>query len=282
MLVPAQWQGSVEHYYHYLLGYFVPLVRWQEASKIRSFAVRDCGPMNPWFELLHPGTNLTYLPPGVMLERYLSHRQERVVLRSWDDPQRFHAKTLLNVRETITRRAGAGAPPSKRNRIVIIDRRPSSDFFQSDQAEVAGSGAQERSIPNMPMIGGALQVIGDVEIIDTAAMTPVEQVQAFAGAQLFVAQHGAGLANMLWLPPEAAVLEIQPPLPQIIDSIFVHLAAALRHDFGVVRQEHAHAPVNPESVLEAAVDLLTSPGQRVPQAPGRWPTRVIRRLPRRL
>jgi hypothetical protein len=28
MLVPAQWQGSVEHFYHFFLGYFMPVVLW--------------------------------------------------------------------------------------------------------------------------------------------------------------------------------------------------------------------------------------------------------------
>ena len=32
MVVPAQWQGSVEHFYHFFLGYFMPLILWQERT----------------------------------------------------------------------------------------------------------------------------------------------------------------------------------------------------------------------------------------------------------
>lgn len=283
MVVPAQWQGSVEHFYHFALGYFVPLVRWQESTGSMAFDVRDCGPMNGWFELLRDGSDIGFMPPGVMLERYLSHRQERQVLRDWDNPTKFHGATLRAVRDAVVPRSLiSAAPPSSRPRITVLDRRPSPSFYLESGSEVHGSGADWRSVPNMEAVASTLDSIGDVALVDAASLAPREQVALMAATDVLVAQHGAGLANMTWLPPGSAVLEIQPPLPPIIDMIFANLAAALGHDHVLLRQEHEHAAVEPAGVRGAVERLVADPGRHVPQPPGRFPTRILRRLPRRL
>ncbi len=80
MLVPAQWNGSVQHFYHFFFGYFMPVVLFQERTGMDEFAVRDCGPMNPWFDLLAPHTELEFMSPGVMMHRVLTNRQENTIL----------------------------------------------------------------------------------------------------------------------------------------------------------------------------------------------------------
>jgi hypothetical protein len=289
MLVPAQWQGSVEHFYHYFLGYFMPTVLWQESTGSLEFTVRDCGPMNPWFSLLRPGTDLVYMPPGVMLERVMSRRQEMQVLRRWDDPNRFHRSSLERFARTILDRTGASssgaaeaATGSSPLRITVLHRAPSPDYYLTGKAESHGSGADWRSLPNTDAIATSLADLGDVTLLDTAALSPAEQVRALAGTQLLVAQHGAGLANMVWMPPGGAVLEIKPPLVQTINEIFANLAAARGLDHLAVDQSDEHAPVDPARVRAAAERLIDARGSLVPAMPGRLPTRILRQLPRSL
>lgn len=282
MVVPAQWQGSVEHFYHFFLGYFMPLVLWQERTGTMSFEVRDCGPMNPWFSLLRPGSDVDLMPPGVMLQRVLTHLQERQILHGWDDPQRFHRASLAEFSGAVLDRLDAPRQLDGLDRIVVLDRRPGPAFFSSAGAEVSGSGAEWRSVPNMAEVAAALEPLGQVELVDAAGLTPQEQVRRFAGARLLVAQHGAGLANIVWLPPGSGVVEIQPPLPPIIDTIFPNLAAAVGVDHVLVPQADLHAPADPATVAVAAQALLASPGSFVPAMPGRLPTRILRQLPRRL
>lgn len=284
MLVPAQWQGSVEHFYHFFHGYFVPAVLWQERTQHRQFAVRDCGPMNPWFDLLAEDTELEYLPPGVMLQRVLSNRQEHTILRSWDDPTRFHRASLRRFATVVTQRVGGSLPQSAQGQpsITVLDRGASADFYLQSGSESYGSASLRRSVPTMDEVAEALTGIGNVTVADAAALTPTEQVRLFRGTDLLVAQHGAGLSNIVWLPDDASVVEIQPPLPPTIREIFRNLSAIRSVNYGTVSQHHDHAPVDVSQVTQTARALLSQPGAHVPTVTTRWPLRVLRQLPRRL
>lgn len=281
MAVPANWQGSPEHFYHFMLGYFVPLVLWQERTGAMEITVRDCGTMNTWFDLLRPGTDVELMAPGIMLERVLSHRQERVILHDWDNPTRFHRRSLSEVRATVLARTAGTPEEVVKTRITLLERRPNPDFFHGPQAETPGGGSQWRSIPNIGELAEALAPLGSVSVVDTAELAPHEQVKLMSATDLLVAQHGAGLANMLWLPNGAGVIEMLPPLPQTIDAIFSNLAAALSIGYQAVPQPDLHAPVDPAAVAEAAALVLANPGSHVPTATGSLPIRMLRQLPRR-
>lgn len=287
MAVPANWQGTPEHFYHFFLGYFMPLVLWQERTEVTEVAVRDCGPMNVWFDLLREGTDVELIPPGVMLERLLSHRQERVILHDWDNPTRFHRSSLEAFTQAVLSRvvepaAASGAGGAGARRITLLERRPNPDYYHSGAAETPGGGSQWRSVPNIDEIADALAPLGDVRIVDTAELTPAEQVRTVHDTDLLVAQHGAGLANMVWLPHGAAVIELLPPLPSTIDSIFRNLAAARRLGYASVDQVDLHAAVDPTAVAAAAARVMGNPAACVPTATGSLPIRLIRQLPRRL
>ena len=46
------------------------------------------------------------------------------------------------------------------------------------------------------------------EVIDPGALSPAEQVRAFAEAECIVGPHGAGLTNLAFAAPGAAVVEL--------------------------------------------------------------------------
>lgn len=282
MVVPATWQGSVEHFYHFFLGYFMPLVLWQERTNTQTFTVRDCGPMNRWFELLRPGTDLDLITPGWMLQRYLTHRQERQVLHGWDDPNRFHRSSLDTFVTTILGRDRITHTRQSSPRITILERRKSPDFYLTGKSEAYGSGADWRSVPNIEEVAQGLNSFGNVAVVDTAGMAPREQIQLLAATDVLVAQHGAGLSNMVWMPPHGAVVELLPPLVPPVDKIFGNLAAARGLDHLSVPQLDEHAAVDGKAVTLAVDRLLASPGEFQPSAPGSLPLRVLRQLPRRL
>lgn len=284
MVVPATWLGSVELFYHFLFGYFMPIVNWQESTGAREFTVRDCGPMNPWFELLAPETDLEFMLPGVMLQRVLSHRQERQIMHTWDDPTKFHRKSMASFRSTILRRSGAQIQrPSTllRPRITVLERRASHDFYLSRKSETFNSAASTRSIPNMGAVIDSLAEFGEITLLDTAGMPPAEQVRALAGTDLLVAQHGAGLSNMVWMPTGSAVLEIKPPLMPTVNEIYSNLASSCRLDHVAIAQTDDHALVDTANVRLAASRLLMNPGTYIPTMTGRLPLRILRQLPRR-
>jgi hypothetical protein len=219
-----------------------------------------------------------------MLERVLSHRQERVIFHDWDNPTRFHRRSLALAATAVLRRTapGASAEPRVRPRITILERRPSTSYYRSETAELQGGGADWRSLPNLGEVTTALGAIADVAVVDTAGMAPLQQIQAVRNSDLLIGQHGGGLSNMIWLPPRAGVVEILPPLPQTINTIFRNLAAARRLGYHAIPQQDMHAEVSPDAVVEAAAVLLGSPSESVPTPTGRLPIRILRQLPRRL
>lgn len=282
MLVPAQWNGSVQHFYHFFFGYLMPVRIAQERLRLTEFAVRDCGPMNPWFDLLPQGTELEFMSPGVMLQRVLTNRQEHTILHGWDDPTRFHRASLRRFSDAILDRVGATRSSANLStpHIVLIERRKTPDFFLSAESEVFSSGTDFRSLPAIDSLGAALGRLGTVTTVDAAELAPAEQVRLFSTADLLVAQHGAGLSNMVFQPRGASVVEIKPPLQPTIGATYMNLASAMSLGYIEVAQEHDHAGVEVERVVSAAQSVLSGP--QVPRMTGSLPIRLLRQLPRRL
>jgi len=218
-----------------------------------------------------------------MLERVLSHRQERVILHDWDNPTRFHRRSLSTFRSAVLARTPAPVQAiDGSRRITLLERRPNPAYYHSGAAETPGGGSEWRSVPNIDDIADALAPLGSVRILDTAELSPIDQVAAIRGTDLLVAQHGAGLANMVWLPERAGVIELLPPLPQTIDMIFRNLAAACGLAYRSVPQADVHSAVDPAAVTAAAAEVLADPSSCVPTATGSLPMRLLRQLPRRL
>ena len=283
MLVPAQWNGSVQHFYHFFFGYFMPVVLHQQRTNIRDFVVRDCGPMNSWFSLLHPDTTVEYIPAGVMLQRVLTHRQEHTILRGWDDPTRFPRRSMRTFSDVILGRAGCTRGMTSvidRPRILLLERRDTPDFYLSKDSEVLSSGAAYRSLPNFSGLAQALSTVGEVNVIDSATLTPKQQVALFASSDLLVAQHGAGLSNMVFMPSGGAVIEIKPPLDPTVDAIYSNLASSMNLGHLGVMQADDHSEIDSTEVVSAATKALESPQAHVPTMTGRLPIRLLRQLPR--
>lgn len=284
MLVPAQWNGSVEHFYHFFFGYLLPVVLYQEKTGSMAFTVRDCGPMNDWFRLLRPDTDLEFMAPGVMLHRTVTHRQERVFLRGWDDPTRFHRKSLRQFSALMISRVGVDmkSVQGKSPVVTIIERRKSPSFYLESGSEVFASGTQYRSWPNIHKTYEALSSVANVSMVDSAELGPHDQVRTFSSTDILVAQHGAGLSNMVFMRPGASVIEIKPPLNPIISHIYSNLASAMGLGYCSVDQADDHAPVDTTQVTETVSTVIEQAGGPVPRMTGRLPTRLVRQLPRRL
>lgn len=253
LLVPNQWDGSVQEYYHFLLGYLGPVLVWLEHHPGTQIAMRDCGPMNPWIDALMGQEDLEILNPGAMLHLFAGKRHRSRVLQGFDDPMRFDPGTLNAFRTIALHRAGV-IPSDLNTGITVIDRATSGDFNNTAAAEVPASGATVRSIPNLRDVvvsSSFFDSSNHARVVDAAHLDPVEQMLLFSATSLLIGQHGAGLANMLWMPQGSAVVEILPPSPPWVEPIFSNLAAALGHRIAVVRQEGPHSPIDGASLAAA-------------------------------
>ena len=224
-LTIANTVGSVEHYFHFLLGFFIPLVRHLAGSaldrRIGEVLVRSCGPMDS--HLLALGD-----PRIVILDKSAhdaarglatTERQRFKLIRGYDKPFRFDRAVFVWVRDLMLARSDvqdeiAKAPAewqSKRERILLIRRGPPDPFYLSRKAEVPGAGTSRRSIPNQDKLRRALaDRFGDV--VDTAleGLSLSRQIALFHLADIVVAQHGAAFANLVWARRSTRVVEIFP------------------------------------------------------------------------
>ena len=255
MLVPNSY-GSVEHFYHFLLGYLVPAAQWIERTGATEVTVRDCGPMTPWFDLLRPRADVEVVPPGLMLKLVVGRHRPMAVMPPLDNPMLFDSHALRGLAGGLRAAAGvasAGDPSG----ILVTDRGPAAAYYASDASENRTAGTDRRSIPNMAEIADALGAIGPVTFADAAALSPREQIEAFAGARVLVGQHGAGLANMIWMAPGTTVVEILPPMGPSVWTLFSDLADAMGLRYARVLQESMHSPV-------AAADVVAAIGSAPP------------------
>jgi capsular polysaccharide biosynthesis protein len=82
----------------------------------------------------------------------------------------------------------------------------------------------------------------DFEVVDPGRMSVVQQIRAFAQAELIVAPHGAALANLAFASPGAAVIELLAP--DFVQGCYWKLAdcvPGLRYRY-LIRNERQASP----------------------------------------
>jgi capsular polysaccharide biosynthesis protein len=122
----------------------------------------------------------------------------------------FDRSVMNEVRRILTRTSAADETPTRR---VYISRER----------------AKRRKVANEDEV---LRVLGDFGFKKVVAeeMSFPEQIRLFSSVDRLVSVHGAGMANMLFMPAGGRVLELRKNDPRA-DNCFLNLAAALGHQF---------------------------------------------------
>jgi capsular polysaccharide biosynthesis protein len=71
------------------------------------------------------------------------------------------------------------------------------------------AGAHNRAVVNEPELMRQLERRG-FEIVDPSTLSATGQIEIFSSASVIVCGHGAALANLVFAPPGAAVVELFP------------------------------------------------------------------------
>jgi len=248
-LVPNQWSGSVQQYYHFLLGYLAPTLVWLEHSHSSQITVRDCGPMNRWFERVLHREDVEIMQVGHFLHVFAGELQPCVVLRGMDFPDEFDARKLARFQHAMFERLDINSTtPSQ---VSVVDRSVTDAFYSSAESEIDLAGAARRSTPNLHTWVKERQGATDIDYFDATTMAIEDQVQRFARTRTLVGQHGAGLTNMVFMPRGGTVIEIHPPLPAEAVDTFAKLARACGHRYIRVPQPDVHEEVDPDALDRA-------------------------------
>jgi len=250
LVLANNWDGSVQQFYHFLLGYLMPLSLWLDRKPSEQVLVRDCGPMNIWLDAMGGETRLETIPTGSALHVVVGNRMKHTVLQGLDDPAKFKSKTLVKGAVSIQMRLGMDPIlSSKEPAILVIDRATSEDFYHQNGSETEMSGKERRHIPNLKHLPDIYSGVIPMKVVDLARLSPRHQIQVAKESSTLIGQHGAGLAHMLWMEPGSHIIEIAPPLPTQVQEIFSRLAKTLGHSYTRIPQQGVHAQIDLELIL---------------------------------
>jgi len=107
-----------------------------------------------------------------------------------------------------------------RDRLLIATRKSQS----LKRVYISRVNAARRKVKNEAQLYPILQKY-QIEIIETEKLSLEEQIQLFSKTELLISIHGAGLTNMIYLPSNASVLELQMhPQKNQINILYLKLA----------------------------------------------------------
>lgn len=231
----------MEHYFHFLFGYLIPFLHNVRPNDGNTYIFRDCGPaMNPIL------LSLAGYRTGILAEE-----------QPWEtmgfpghDTSEFPGMDMPFVRDLLVGIFKASAAPSRE--VLVVDRGAPDPFYES-LAEIPTSGSSKRSVPNMGEVFDSIRGAMPARLVFLEGMPLRDQICLFMSHRAFVMQHGAAMANLLFAPPGAAVLEIRDA---DTEDFYAEMRRSLCLGHSLFPQEHKHARVNPKDVLACLKRLM--------------------------
>ncbi|QFU74453.1 glycosyltransferase family 61 protein [Halioglobus maricola] len=274
--------GSVQHYYHYLFGYLIPLViAYQRVHKRRglgSIYVRSCAILDAHTEALAL-EKLTILPreEHASLEQSSISPNNRTLLhlsvRGMDKPWLYRAEAILLARSFILKRLSAQIESFRQStamkfagsskKVLLINRDKPPKFYLTAESETKSAGAARRSLPNFDAIISKLnKQYGQVAGVHLEDMTLAEQISLFQMADIVIGQHGAALGNIIWCRSDASAVEIYPRMEEPRKRLhFERLAESLGLAYFEVQQNDIHAALDAEQLLATTAAIPKPPSR---------------------
>ncbi|MEO9875932.1 MAG: glycosyltransferase family 61 protein [Anderseniella sp.] len=286
--------GGAGHFYHYILGYLMPIVTSPDRTPGRfsvvsvglldritrevfadevdivqhpTMAAQDYPKLRDRLNKLLGGFFLKRVIIRPIVKRSMSSALKEytpgrlLMLESFDNPLRYQSERISVFRDFVEKRLADRIETVKKSAdkpdILLIDRAPPHSHY----ADVGrSSGSQRRSIPNINSLCELLNKHRKTEIFHLEDKDLALQIAAFSEANVVVAQHGAALTNIIWMRPGSLVVEIIPPdkvaaTPR--HEYFSLLAKVMNVRHQYIFQDHDHAELTASQMqkIESVLDL---------------------------
>lgn len=206
LYLPNQYAGSVRHYHHFLMGYYLPI--FLDLDIDDDNYVLDCGDMNKIFEQT-PKANFKFYNGSACLKiSYRENPDSTYVLKShrgFDGPRTTHIPKLKSIGDKINFIFDLSEQNTEDEYILLIDRGKTPEekeikfynsLFKNEKSHILTYGNQRRTIINMDEVFECLNSIMPTKRVVLDNLDIKEQVSLFRGATYVVSQHGAGLSNL--------------------------------------------------------------------------------------
>ena len=261
--------GSVEHYYHFLLGFLVPLIVWdtrERKCKSNKVYIRSCGIMDQLLvdagivglefvdKVVHEdqSSKTSLFSECSFVDKLGYDTSKYYSYADFSAASQILNKSLANEILAYLGEFDAGIS-AEEPVIVMIDRAPSDPFYLSEACENEGSGASRRSISNFEEL--SLQVslnYKNVMSVTLEGRPLAYQIALFKSAGIVIAQHGAAMANLIWCSPGTSLIEIYPSdLRRDIKrgDFFRNLAHCMNLNYRRLKQKSSHSCVDSDLLL---------------------------------
>ncbi len=245
MLIPRSppgCRGEVDSYYHFLFDLMLPLCRLlSRVDPAARFAIPPVGPFTSRISELF-GERVAILtpddaPPDVPRLPLVGMNPQGIAI---------NPRWLLEFRRFVFDRYRI-AEVERPDLVVLVERVPPDPYYRQRGPGIRGtSGATRRSLVNHAEVRSLIEGLVRPEFrfrnVQLEHMDFVEQIETFARAALVIGQHGAGLANAVWMRPGRGIVEFTARSP----DHFKRLARLGGHRFARFDTGESHATVDLE------------------------------------
>ncbi|KNG94770.1 glycosyltransferase 61 family protein [Pseudaestuariivita atlantica] len=247
---PKPFKGSVHHYFHFLLGYLLPVVH-RASARSAPFDVIDCGPvMTPMLTrtLDAMGRDYRVVPPDAATNMRF--------VQMWDQaPDRRLMTPAIRTMREIWDTAPCHGTGCDTGETLILRRSPPPAFYASGQAHGEGYGTTRRAILNIDAISDHLSRLGDDHSIYEPGQHALGcQMRAFRRARRVFGIRGAEWANAVWCDP--GTLRARVLFPGRNNHTIERVMTAFARDFTLWMTDDTHPEISPGLVRR----LLYQPG----------------------
>ena len=270
------------HYYHFFLGCLFPIIFWHitigNDESVKNIFIRSCGYLDNILKYVNL-TNVTILEQkeydSLYKKTHIEDNQFKMVIGGWDTfnvVDEHLAYPINNIqyvasflKEKLRKdiEAVSNTLPNE-GYILMIQRGDPNALDGFDDSEKIRAGSLRRSIPNfINLVDKIIKQNYRVFPITLENKSLAWQIAAFSRAKVVVAQHGAGLSNIVFCLPGTSVIEILPKnmleTNNKVSIIFRSLAKHLNFKYLYMKQEGRYKNVNKEELLGLIKDVTSTP-----------------------
>ena len=203
--------GSLQHFFHYLLGFLLPAVAEVQQNNLKQVSIEDCGPsMNEVSQAVFHRMGVSYLFSGVQ-----DHRSRTI----WLDPSDIGITNSDKFRVSVEAlrllafdQIDCCEELPKNVANLILQRAPMPQFYGPEgTAEVKGFGTSRRKIKNLHRVSRLLRLTGvSHEIYTPGQHTIWCQIRRFSEVKRILGIRGAEWANAAWSRPDVRLRIVYP------------------------------------------------------------------------
>ena len=190
--------GSREHYYHFLIGYLLPIIKEQNLLKLEKFNVLDCGPiMTPHLEKVLLALKYKF---EIIQKEKISNP---IYVDKWDSGQiidlKLFYKTLDLVKYALKNEKVLCCDCITSKNLILKRSKSPSYYLKNGHSEILSYGVDRRSIINLDEVCGILKQAKIMFKLYEPGLHNLNcQIKIFSQSEAVTGIRGAEFANIVF------------------------------------------------------------------------------------